>query len=417
MLSKYKNNYNIESEVINVKLIERPQYLNRLKGLKGTPDIKIITGIRRSGKSELMKAFAKYVKESNPKVNLIQIDYGDLRYDNLKDYKSLFEYVENNYKPNIQNVLMIDEVQLCDRFELAVNSFHNSKKYDIYLTGSNAFLLSSDLSTLFTGRFIEIPIFPFSFEEYCNYFERRDNYSNHLEDYLKKGGLAGSYLYNNKEDAVAYIKDIYISLIKRDLIDRYNIEELALLDTLTEFLMDNISNLTTANNVANILNKDKAKTNHVTIGNYIKYLCNAFMFYKVKRYDIRGKKYLETNDKYYLSDLSFRYSILGVRNMDYGRAYENIVAIELLRRGYDIYVGKLYQKEIDFVAMKASEKIYIQVSDDISREQTLERELFPLLSIKDAYSKIILANTKHPMTIIEGIKVFDIARWLLGDED
>lgn len=399
-----------------MKLIERPQYLNRLKGLKGTPDIKIITGIRRAGKSELMKAFAKYIKESNPKVNLIQIDYGDLRYDNLKDYKSLFEYVEKNYKPNIQNVLMIDEVQLCDKFELAVNSFHNSKKYDIYLTGSNAFLLSSDLSTLFTGRFIEIPIFPFSFEEYCNYFEIRDNYSNHLEDYLKKGGLAGSYLYNNKEDAVAYIKDIYISLIKRDLIDRYNIEELALLDTLTEFLMDNISNLTTANNVANILNKNNTKTNHVTIGNYIKYLCNAFMFYKVKRYDIRGKKYLETNDKYYLSDLSFRYSILGVRNMDYGRAYENIVAIELLRRGYEIYVGKLYQKEIDFVAMKASEKIYIQVSDDISREQTMERELSPLLSIKDAYSKIILANTKHPMTIIEGIKVFDIARWLLGDE-
>ncbi len=400
-----------------MKLIERPQYLNRLKGLKGTPDIKIITGIRRAGKSELMKAFAKYIKESNPKSNLIQIDYGDLRYDSLKDYKSLFEYVEKNYKPNIQNVLMIDEVQLCDRFELAVNSFHNSKKYDIYLTGSNAFLLSSDLSTLFTGRFIEIPIFPFSFEEYCNYFEIRDNYSNHLEDYLKKGGLAGSYLYNNEEDAVAYIKDIYISLIKRDLIDRYNIEELALLDTLTEFLMDNISNLTTANNVANILNKNNTKTNHVTIGNYIKYLCNAFMFYKVKRYDIRGKKYLETNDKYYLSDLSFRYSILGVRNMDYGRAYENIVAIELLRRGYDIYVGKLYQKEIDFVAMKASEKIYIQVSDDISREQTLERELSPLLSIKDAYSKTILANTKHPMTIIEGIKVFDIARWLLGDED
>lgn len=416
MLSKYKNIYNIESEVINVKLIERPQYLNRLKGLKGTPDIKIITGIRRSGKSELMKAFAKYIKESNPKVNLIQIDYGDLRYDNLKDYKSLFEYVEKNYKPNIQNVLMIDEVQLCDRFELAVNSFHNSKKYDIYLTGSNAFLLSSDLSTLFTGRFIEIPIFPFSFEEYRNYFEIRDNYSNHLEDYLKKGGLAGSYLYNDKEDAVAYIKDIYISLIKRDLVDRYNIEELALLDTLTEFLMDNISNLTTANNVANILNKNNTKTNHVTIGNYIKYLCNAFMFYKVKRYDIRGKKYLETNDKYYLSDLSFRYSILGVRNMDYGRAYENIVAIELLRRGYEIYVGKLYQKEIDFVAMKASEKIYIQVSDDISREQTLEIEISPLLSIKDAYSKIILANTKHPMTIIEGIKVFDIARWLLGDE-
>ncbi|MGI6325501.1 MAG: ATP-binding protein [Saccharofermentanales bacterium] len=399
-----------------MKLIKRPQYLNRLKGLKGTPDIKIITGIRRSGKSELIRAFAENIKEADPKANLILIDYGDLRYDNLKDYKSLFEYVEKNYRPNTENILMIDEVQLCDKFELAINSFHNSKKYDIYLTGSNAFLLSSDLATLFTGRFIEIPVFPFSFEEFCDYFEIKDNYSNHLQDYLKKGGLAGSYLYKNEEDATAYIKDVYTSLIKRDLIDRYNIEESTLLDTLTEFLMDNISNLTTANNITNMLNMNKAKTNHVTIGNYIKYLCNAFMFYKVKRYDIRGKKYLEINDKYYLSDLSFRYSMLGVRNMDYGRAYENIVTIELLRRGYEVYVGKLYQKEVDFVAMKANEKIYIQVSDDISRKQTLERELSPLFSIKDAYPKILLANTKHPMTIMEGIKVFDIARWLLGDE-
>ncbi len=416
ILSRYKNFYVLESEVKIMKLIERPQYLNRLKGLKDTPDIKIITGIRRAGKSELMRAFAKYIKETAPKTNLIHIDYGDLRYDNIKDYKSLFEYVEKNYKPDTQNVLMVDEVQLCDKFEIAINSFHNSRKYDVYLTGSNAFLLSSDLATLFTGRFIEIPIFPFSFEEYCNYFEIKDNYSDHLEDYLKKGGLAGSYLYKNEKDATAYIKDVYTSLVKRDLIDRYNIQDVALLDTLTEFLMDNISNITTANNIANILNKSKAKTNHVTIGNYIKYLCNAFMFYKVKRYDIRGKKYLEINDKYYLSDLSFRYSILGVRNMDYGRAYENIVAIELLRRGYEIYVGKLYQKEIDFVAMKGSEKIYIQVSDDISREQTAQRELSPLLSIKDAYPKILLANTKHTMTTMEGVKVFDIAMWLLGYE-
>ena len=399
-----------------MRLIERPHYLNRLKGLKGTSDIKIITGIRRSGKSELIRAFAKNIKETDLRANLIQIDYGDLRYDDLKDYKRLFEYVEMNYRPNTENVLMIDEVQLCDNFELAINSFHNSKKYDIYLTGSNAFLLSSDLATLFTGRFIEIPVFPFSFEEFCYYFEIKDNYSNHLQDYLKKGGLAGSYVYKNEEDATAYIKDVYTSLIKRDLIGRYNIEEATLLDTLTEFLMDNISNLTTANNITNILNKNKSKTNHVTVGNYIKYLCNAFMFYKVKRYDIRGKKYLEINDKYYLSDLSFRYSMLGVRNMDYGRAYENIVAIELLRRGYEVYVGKLYQKEVDFVAMKANEKIYIQVSDDISRKQTLERELSPLFSIKDAYPKILLANTKHPMSIMEGIKVFDIARWLLKDE-
>ena len=400
-----------------MKLIERTLYLDRLKRVRNTPDIKIITGIRRSGKSELMRSYLKYIKETEPETNIIEIDYGNLKYDDIKDYKSLYSYVESNYKPNTKNVLMIDEVQLCREFEITVNSLHNSKKYDIYLTGSNAFLLSSDLSTLFTGRFIEIPVFPFSFKEYLEYFEIEDNFSNHLENYLKVGGLAGSYLYEKKEDSNAYIKNVYTSLIKRDLVDRYNIEDISLLDTLTEFLMDNISNLTTANNISNILNNKKIKTNHVTIGNYIKYLCNAFMFYKVKRYDIRGKKYLEINDKYYLSDLSFRYSILGVRNMDYGRAYENIVAIEMLRRGYDIYVGKLYEKEIDFIAIKGSEKIYIQVSDNISREETLKREIAPLIAIKDAYPKIILANTTHPMIIKDGVKVFDLARWLIGDEN
>lgn len=400
-----------------MKIIDRPRYLDRLKRLRGTPDIKILTGLRRSGKSELLKSFEAYLRENEKNLNIIKIDFNDLSFDNLKDYQRLFAYVEDKYEADMNNVLMIDEVQLCNKFELAINSFHNSKKYDIYLTGSNAFLLSSDLATLFTGRFIEISVFPFSFKEYCEYFDLQGNYSDHLEDYLIEGGLAGSYVYKDREDAVAYIRDVYNTLIKRDLIDRYGISDLALLDNISEFLMDNISNLTTASNISRILNASNMSTNHVTIGNYIKYLCNAFIFYKVKRYDIRGKKYLQTSDKYYLSDLSFRYAILGVRNIDYGRAYENIVAIELLRRGYDIYVGTLYKKEVDFVAMKGDEKFYIQVSDNISNESTFVREVDPLLSIRDAYPKVILANTRHPMYMHKGVKIMDIARWLMGDEE
>ena len=424
-----------------MKLIERTDYLNRLKRLKGTPDIKIITGIRRSGKSELLRAYRTHLENTysnqssklyasakhaqlpntlqqqnnlnNQQLNIISIDFNNLNYENLKNYKSLFKYVESRYIPGAYNVLMIDEVQLCPKFELAINSLHNSNKYDIYLTGSNAFLLSSDLATLFSGRFIEIPIFPFSFAEYCEYFEITSNFNDALQRYLQQGGLAGSYVYANQDDAKAYIKNVYTTLVKRDLVDKYAISEVSLLDSICEFLMDNIANLTTANNVSSILKQNHIETTHITVGNYLKYLCNAFMFYKVKRYDIRGKKYLETNEKYYLADTALRYAILGTRNMDYGRAYENIVALELMRRGYSIYVGKLYQKEVDFVAVKASKKIYIQVSDNISNDATLERELSPLKAIKDSYPKILLANTRHDSYDIDGIRVIDIAQWLL----
>lgn len=396
-----------------MKIIYRSQYMERLKNLIGTPDIKIITGMRRSGKSEILRALKKEIYEIDKSSNIIVIDYANLKFDDLKDYKKLYEYVEEKYIDNVHNVLLIDEVQLCEKFELAINSFHNSKKYDIYITGSNAFLLSSDLATLFTGRFIEVPIYPFSFKEYCQYFEL-DGDMKDLQKYLVEGGMSGSYLYKDKNDAIQYIKDIYITSVKRDLVDKYRITEEALLDTLTEYLMDNVSNLTTANNISNTLKSNKIPTNHVTVKNYLKYLCSAFLFYKVKRYDVRGKKYLATNEKYYLVDTSFRFAILGTRNMEYGRMYENIVAIELLRRGYDIYVGKLYQKEIDFVAFKNNEKFYIQVSDNISEKETLQRELNPLISAKDAYPKMLLANTGHGAYDIEGIKIMDLSEWLLN---
>lgn len=395
-----------------MKIIERKKYLNRLIRLKDTPDIKIITGLRRSGKSELVRAYMELIR-TNEDTNIIYVDFADLKFDDLKTYKELYNFCEGQYIDGKTNVIVVDEVQMCEKFELAINSLYNSRKYDIYITGSNAFLLSSDLSTLFTGRFIEIPVYPFSFAEYCEYYGYDSNTANVLDSYVMSGGLSGAYVYSEKEDQASYIKDVYTTIIKRDLVDKYGIKEEALLDSLTDYMMDNISNMTSASKISNVFKQNNVETNHITIGNYMKYLCSAFMFYKVKRYDIRGKKYLETSDKYYLSDLGFRYAMLGTRNMDYGRAYENIVALELLRRGYEIYVGKLYQKEIDFVAMKQNEKLYIQVSDNISDSDTLERELSPLRAIKDAYPKILIANTKHDDYDIEGIKVLDLTNWLM----
>lgn len=397
-----------------MKYIERQNYLERLKRLRNTPDIKIITGLRRAGKSELIKAYMDWIIANESNANIIYIDFADLKYDDLKSYKMLNDHCEKLYNADKSNVLIIDEIQLCNKFELTINSLYNSHRFDIYITGSNAFLLSSDLSTLFTGRYIEIPVYPFSFAEYCRYYDYTEKTPNVLDSYVSDGGLAGSYVYREKEDQLAYIKDVYNTVIKRDLVDKYSIKELSLLDSLTDYLMDNISNLTSANKITSILKNNGTDTNHITIGNYIKYLCSGFMFYKIKRYDLKGKKYLETSYKYYLSDLGFRYALLGSRNMDYGRAYENIVAIELLRRKYDLYVGKLYQKEIDFVAIKQNEKIYIQVSDNISSEETLQREIAPLKAIRDAYPKILIANTGHKDFDIEGIKVIDLTHWLLS---
>lgn len=398
-----------------MKLIERGDYLNRLIRLKDTPDIKIITGLLRSGKSELLKTYIEWLKNNALDENIIYIDFYDLKNEELKNYRALYDFVEDNYVKDKKNALFVDEVQLCSQFELAINSLYNSRKYDIYITGSNAFLLSSDLSTLFTGRYIEIPVYPFSLSEYCRYYNLDVNTSGVLDSYITDGGLAGAYLYTDKEDQIAYIKDVYNTILHRDLVEKYGIKEVALLDSLVEYLMDNIANLTSASAITTTFKQEKIETNHITIGNYLKYICSVFMFYKVKRYDIRGKKYLETSDKYYLSDLGVRYALLGTRNMDYGRAYENVVAIELLRRGYDIYVGKLYQKEVDFVAMKQNEKLYIQVSDNISEKDTLDRELAPLKAIKDAYPKILIANTGHEDYDVEGIKVLDITRWLCGE--
>ena len=396
-----------------MKLIKRKDYLNKVIDVIGTPDIKVITGVRRSGKSKLLEAFKGYIIANIPNANIIHINFNLPEFDELTEYRPLYDHINASYREGTENFVLIDEIQMCNNFEKAINGLHASEKFDIYITGSNAFLLSSDLATLFTGRTFEIKVYPFSFAEYVQYFGITDLYAA-FDSYVTEGGMAGSYVYRDREAKYDYIAEVFNTLIARDIRKKYKIRNPLLMDRLVDFLMDNISNLTSARTIADTFNSHKDKINHKTVGSYMQYLCNAFAFYKVRRYDIKGKKYLSTTEKYYLSDHSFRFAKLGTKNMDYGRMLENIVAIELLRRGYELYVGVLYKKEIDFVAVKRDEKLYIQVSDNISDVKTFQREVSPLLSIQDAYPKMVIARTRHEAYQYEGIRVVDISEWLIN---
>ena len=395
-----------------MKLIERTTYLSEMLELADTPDIKVITGVRRSGKSKLMETLAQKIVERQPDANIIHINYNLTDFESIMEYRSMEAYVEERYAPNRQNYLLIDEVQMCASFEKAINSLHAREKYSIFITGSNAFLQSSDLATLFVGRTYEIPVYPFSFAEYLEYFPSRNIYDG-LTAYISDGGMAGSYLYKTEDQKRRYINsEVLNALVVRDIVSKYKLRNEQLLHALIDYLMDNVGNLTSIRSIADTLESSRMKADHKTIGKYVDALCKAFAFYRFRRYDVRGKRYLRSEDKYYLVDQSFRFARLGTKNMDYGRVLENIVAMELLRRGYEVYVGVLYKKEIDFVAIKQGEKLYMQVANNISEEKTFEREVSPLLAIKDAFPKMLIARTYQPEYQHEGIRIVDAAEWL-----
>lgn len=396
-----------------MKLIERKFYLQQLIDVMYTPDIKVITGIRRCGKSKLMDAFISYVQKLPNKSNIVRIKLNLKEFEALKEENALYEYINSHYVPDKENFLFIDEVQLCRGFETAINSLYEEERFNIFLTGSNAFLLSSDLATLFGGRVFEISLYPFSFAEYLLYYPQSD-INAAFDKYVSAGGMAGSYLYKNPDDAKKYLAGIVRTTITKDIVTKFRIENEDLLNMITDYLMDNVGNRTSVRNIANALTSNTYRTNDKTCGAYTDYLCRSFLFYPFKRYDVKGKRYLESDKKYYLADLSLRYAVIGTKNADYGHLYENIVAIELLRRGCEVYVGQLNETEVDFVAVKNGMKTYIQVCDDISRQETLQRELAPLLAIRDAYPKMIIARTKHPESHVEGVKIIDIAEWLLS---
>lgn len=390
----------------------RRKYLDDILRTIGTEDIKVITGVRRSGKSFLLDDFKKYVIENIKEANIISFDLSSLKYEELREYHALNDYVEKHYVNNKRNFLFIDEVQMCKGFELALNSLHASRKYDIYITGSNAFLAGSDLATLFVGRTYTIEVYPFSFAEFMRYFNYQDGYEA-FDKYVREGGMSGSYEYQTLEDKYGYLRETYDTLIVRDIEEKHGVKNVAVMDRLSDFLMDNASKPTSTRNITNTLISSKIEASNKTIAEYVKYLCEAYAFYKVRRYDIKGKRYLTSTDKYYLSDHAFRYAKLGTKVANFGDTYENIVAIELMRRGYEVYVGAMRNSEIDFVAIKDGEKLYIQVSYLIIERETMEREVAPLINIPGGYQKLLIAGTRQSEMQYEGIRIVDIADWLL----
>ena len=402
-------------------MIIRENYLKKLIDSKDTEFIKVITGIRRSGKSTLLLMFKDYLFKNGVKQeNIIHINFESGLYDNIKNYKDLYQYVKEKIKNN-KIYLLLDEVQNVESWEKAINAFKVDFDIDIYITGSNAYLLSSELSTFLSGRYIEIKMYPLSFKEFLM-FNKYDE--NNLEDkfneYLKYGGLPAITLIKNNDALVlSYLNDIYNTIVKKDIIDRNNIKDVALLENIIKYLFSNVGSPISSNKICDYLNSNKIvqKANHQTIDNYLNMLEKSYIIYKADRTDVKSKALLKTLGKYYVTDTGLRNIILGFRNINEGHLLENIVYLELLRRGYKVSIGKTLDYEVDFVAENTHTIKYYQVTQTLSDEQVKNRELRSLESISDNYEKIILSMDKSINNDYNGIKVKNIINWLLENEE
>ena len=397
-------------------MIIREEYLNKLKVLKDKNIIKIVTGIRRCGKSTLLLQFRDWLIEHGVKKSqIILINFEDLEYEDLTDYKSLHKYIKEHLKKNIKTYVFLDEIQSVDKFPKVLDSLQLNPYVDLYVTGSNAYMLSSEIATLISGRYIQIEMLPLSFKEYCiakNGFEDRIT---KYTDYL----LSSSFPYalelaSNPNIIRDYLESIYNSIVIKDIMNRKQVTDSMMLQSVLKFIFDNIGNPLSTKKIADTMSSDVRKIDSKTIEKYLTALKESYIIYQAKRYDIKGKQYLKTLDKYYVVDIGLRYMLLGKRGMDAGHILENVVYLELLRRGYDVYVGKVDSFEVDFVAQNQDGNHYYQVALTVRDEATLDREIRPLQMLQDDYPKVILTLDDDPSRDIEGIKIINARDWLLG---
>ena len=371
-------------------MIPRKQYIDFLSKLKDKQIIKVVTGIRRCGKSTLFELYKKQLLENGvTKEQIISLNFenpNDMKFEN---WKELYTYIENKLIKDKMNYIFLDEIQILENFEKAVDGLYIKNNVDLYITGSNSYMLSGELATYLTGRYMQVHMLPLSFKEYLKYYGE-NNETQKYNTYIKNGGFP--YLINLNEDSELirnYLEGVYTTIILKDVVSKNNIKDTMILDSITKFIFDNIGQLVSTNKIANTLASNNRKCSVNTVKNYINNLLDSYIIYKISRYDIKGKEYLKTGYKYYVCDLGLRNYLLGSIK-DYGSILENIIFLELKRRNYDIYIGKHDDNEIDFV-IKNNEGIkYIQVALSVRDEKTLERELNPLKNINDNYPKYII---------------------------
>jgi len=397
-------------------MIVREKYLNLLVDFKDKAVIKVITGIRRSGKSTLLLQFIDFLNQSGiDESKIIYINLESFQYDSIRDYPQLYELIAQKLIKNNHSYIFIDEIQNVEQFEKAVNSLTIDFDVDIYITGSNAYMLSSEISTLLSGRYVEINMLPLSFKEYASQWPQQD-YETTFNMYMKYGGFPFLAHETNENIINNYLDGIYNTVVLKDVVKRNNVKDINLLENILKMVLSSVGSLVSPHSISKMLKNEGKRITNETVEKYIEMFCNAFILNKAVRYDIKGKAYLKTLNKYYVSDLGLRNNVLGYRQIEVTHALENIIYFELLRRGYKVDIGKVNQNEIDFLARKNDKIEYYQVSYSVNQsKETLDRELNPFQQITDHYQKYLITMDKDFITDFNGITKINALDWLLKE--
>jgi hypothetical protein len=399
-----------------MQLIQREEYLNKLIAFKDKQLIKVITGVRRCGKSKLLEMYQEYLKKQGiAEEQIIAINFEDYDFDRLKDCDQLYAYIKSRLIDGKMVYVFLDEIQQVPNFPKVVDSLFIKDNIDLYITGSNAYMLSSEIATLISGRYVEISMLPLSFKEYVVSTGDFTDLGRKYTDYLTNSSFPFTLeLKGQPKEIRDYLEAVYHTIVVKDVANRNKIVDLMMLQSITRFMFDNIGNPLSTKKIADTMTSDGRKIDVKTVEKYVKALQESFVLYQAQRYNIKGKQYLKTNEKYYVVDIGLRYMLLGNRSTDVGHILENVVYLELLRRGYEVYVGKVGELEVDFVAISPAQTVYFQVAASVRDEETLKRELTPLQKIKDHYPKYLLTLDEDPEADYDGIRRINALSWLLG---